>query len=80
MNLHEYLTQEKPQRLAPCSVKIESKDLRFNGFILNNNGLKMECVTLIKLGFNYIILGNSGGLWTMNEKGLPKEQSVFFLI
>lgn len=80
MNLHEYLTQKNPVKLAPYSVQVEKKDLKFHGFILNNKGLKMELVTVKKLGFTYIVLNDRGSLWTTNENGTPARQSVFTLI
>lgn len=80
MNLQEYINQENPVKLAPYSVQVKAEDLRINGNVLNNKGLKMEHVTLLHFGFNYILLSESGSLWTMDENSQPKEQSVFYLI
>ena len=79
MNLQEYVNQKNPQRMEIYNVRIQSKELRFNGTVLNKIGIDMHNVTLLHFGLNYIILGESGSLWTIDENGNPKQQSIFYL-
>lgn len=78
MNLQEYTTQENPQRQAPLSVKVTREEIKQTGHFAEFKGMNLEIVNL--LGFNYILINNSGGLWTMNDNGTPNKQSVFSLI
>ena len=78
MNLQEYLNQENPQRQALLSVKVTREEIKQTGHFAEFKGMNLEIVNL--LGFNYILVNNKGSLYTMNENGQPKAQSVFYLI
>lgn len=78
MNLQEYVNQKDPQRQAPLSVKVTREEIKQTGHFAQFKGMNLEIVQL--LGFKYILINNKGGLWTMDENGQPKEQSVFNLI
>ena len=78
MNLHEYINQKDPQKQALLSVKVTREEIKQIGHFAEFKGMNLEIVNL--LGFNYILINNSGGLWTMNDNGTPNKQSVFSLI
>lgn len=78
MNFQEYVNQKDPQKQAPLSVKVTRQDIKQTGNFAEFKGMNLETVTL--LGFNYILINDKGTLYTIDENGQPKEQSVFYLI
>lgn len=78
MNLKEYKNQKPVQKLQPWSVKITRNEIVQSGNFTSFKGVNLEIVKI--WNFNYILINNSGGLWTINEKGHPEKETVFYLI
>lgn len=78
MNLKEYINQKNPQKLAPLTVKVQRSEIKQTGNFARFKNMNLEIVQI--LGFNYILINNSGIIWTINEIGQPHKLTVFYLI
>ena len=78
MNLKEYKNQEPVKKLQPWTVKITRNEIIQTGNFTTFKGMNLEIVKI--WDFNYILINNYGGLWTINENGQPDKQTVFYLI
>ena len=72
MTLQGYLNQKDPQRLASGSVQLTRDEIKVHGTIKH-----ITSVTVKALKLTYYVQFKSGILYTQNEDGTPKSESVF---
>lgn len=78
MNFTQYKNQNPSEKLKPWTVKITRNEITQTGNFAKFKGMDLEIVKI--WNFNYLLINDSGGLWTINENGQPDRQTVFYLI
>lgn len=77
MNLSKYLKQSEP--LSVGEVRLDKSEVRVHGTIEHKEYGTITSVTIITFKYTYYVINKRGVLWTQNEDGTPKSESVFSL-